>query len=297
MRSAHPAVRKSPRPALNKTENLYLSLNGTLVARRLAWPDLAAVAAEAGFSGVDVLPQAVLDGAAATHDLLTRLGLRPAVLWLPVEFRKDETEFQATLPDLERSAQVAGAIGCPRMTTSIPASSDRPKPELLVTLRQRIRACAEALSGYGIRLGLEFLSPLELRRRFAYEFIYRMDEALEFAQSCGENVGLTLDSWHWHWAGATTADIRACRRADIVHVHLADGPSIAPEAVVDKERLMPGEGVIDLTGFFQALRAIGYDDGVSPEVFGRGLDRMMPVEGARLGLETTREVMRRAGVA
>jgi sugar phosphate isomerase/epimerase len=59
---------------------------------------------------------------------------------------------------------------------------------------------------------------------------------------------------------------------------------------------MPGEGVADLTGFFQALRKIGYDGGVSPEVFGRGLKEMPPEEGARLGLETTTAVMKKAGV-
>jgi sugar phosphate isomerase/epimerase len=60
---------------------------------------------------------------------------------------------------------------------------------------------------------------------------------------------------------------------------------------------MPGEGVIDLVSFFQALKKIGYDDGVSPEVFGRGLKNIPPEEGARLGLETTRAIMRKAGLA
>jgi sugar phosphate isomerase/epimerase len=275
---------------------LYLSLNGTLVARRLVWADLATVASVVGFDAIDVLPQAVLDGPQVTNDLLSRLRLRPAILWLPVEFRKDEAIFESTLRDLEAVASTAVKIGCPRMTASIPASSDQPKAELLPLLRERLQVCAKALAARDIRLGLEFLSPLSLRRRFRYEFIYRMDEALDLAHSCGENVGLTLDSWHWHWSGATAADIESCERGDIVHVHLADGANVAPEEVVDSERLMPGEGVIDLVGFFQALRRIGYDDGVSPEVFGRGLDRMLPEEGARLGLETSRRVMRQAGV-
>ncbi len=70
-----------------------------------------------------------------------------------------------------------------------------------------------------------------------------------------------------------------------------------PEQVQDSQRLMPGEGVIDLVGFFQALQKIGYEDGLSPEVLGR-VPKDMPVEeGARLGLETTLGVMREAGVA
>ena len=76
-----------------------------------------------------------------------------------------------------------------------------------------------------------------------------------------------------------------------------DSPKLAPEKVVDSERLMPGEGVIDLTAFFGALNKIGYTDGVSPEVFGRGLKDMPPEEGAKMGLETTRAAMRKAGLA
>jgi sugar phosphate isomerase/epimerase len=60
---------------------------------------------------------------------------------------------------------------------------------------------------------------------------------------------------------------------------------------------MPGEGVIDLPAFFQALKKIGYSDGVSPEVFGRGLKNIPPEEGAKMGLETTRAMMRKAAVS
>jgi sugar phosphate isomerase/epimerase len=124
-----------------------------------------------------------------------------------------------------------------------------------------------------------------------------MNEMLEFARECGPNVGLLLDSWHWHHAGATAADIIAAGKDGIVHVQVNDAPNLPPEKIVDSERLMPGEGIIDLTAFFQALKEIGYADGVSPEVFGRGLKDMPPEEGAKMGLETTRAVMRKAGVA
>jgi sugar phosphate isomerase/epimerase len=76
-----------------------------------------------------------------------------------------------------------------------------------------------------------------------------------------------------------------------------DSPSLPPEKIQDDERLMPGEGVIDLVGFFGALKEIGYGEGVSPEVFGRGLKNIPPEEGAHMGLETTRAIMRKAGIA
>jgi sugar phosphate isomerase/epimerase len=40
---------------------------------------------------------------------------------------------------------------------------------------------------------------------------------------------------------------------------------------VDNERVMPGEGVIDLLGFLRALRYAGYDGAVSVEVLSKTL--------------------------
>jgi sugar phosphate isomerase/epimerase len=59
---------------------------------------------------------------------------------------------------------------------------------------------------------------------------------------------------------------------------------------------MPGEGVINLVGFLRALQQIGYQDALSVEVFGRAKD-MTPEDAAKLGLETSRAVMRKAGLA
>jgi len=71
----------------------------------------------------------------------------------------------------------------------------------------------------------------------------------------------------------------------------------APEDVKDNQRLLPGEGVIDLIGFFQALKQVGYEDGISPEALGRIPADTPPEEGARMGLEASLKIMHKAGVA
>ncbi len=147
-----------------------------------------------------------------------------------------------------------------------------------------------------MRLGLEFLGPLHLRKQFKYEFIWRMNEMLEFAKECGPNVGLLLDAWHWHHAGATTEDIVNAGRERIVHVHFDDAPKLPPEQIRDDQRLLPGEGVINLTGFLQALQKIGYRDALSVEVFGRGLERHVGRESSKawFGLVTGVSFKKRA---
>ncbi len=277
---------------------MYVALNGTLVAGRTPWPEFAQLAAKTGFPGTDVnIAKAMEAGVGPTRKLLADLKLKPAVVPLPVEFRKDAETFQQDLVKLAPAAEFAKAIGCPRMTTWILPSSELPKPEQRRIYKDRFQACAKILERSGVRLGLENVSPVHLRKRFAYEFIYRTDEMLEFAKECGPNVGLLLDSWHWHHAGGTLADIAAAGKDRIVHVQLADAPDFPPDKILDNERLMPGEGIADLVGFLKALKKAGYGDGISPEVFGRGLKDMAPEAGAKLGLETTLAVMRKAGVA
>ena len=256
---------------------MYLSINSTLVANRVQWPEFARLAADLGYPGVDLnLGRAMLAGVEATRALLAELKLKPAVASLPVEFRKDEAAFRESLAKLPDAASFAAAVGCPRMATWLMSSSETPKAELRKILLDRFRACTDVLARSHARLAIEFLGPLHIRKRFPHEFIWRMNEMVEFARDCGPNAGVMLDSWHWHHAGATPQDIVAAGKQRIVHVQIADAPDLPPEKILDSERLMPGEGIIDFNAFFGALRKIGYEDGVSPEVFGRGLKDMPP---------------------
>lgn len=278
------------------SRQMFLSLNSVLISGRVKWPEFARLAAKVGFPGTDVaLAPAMEAGAAATRDLLAQLHVKPAVLDFPVEFRKDDAAFEAGLPKLKEAAPFAAAIGCPRMVTYIMSSSPIPKDELRKTYKARFTECARILAGSNVRLGLEFLGPLHLRKAFPHEFIWRMNEMLEFAKECGPNVGLLLDVWHWHHAGATTQDILAAGRESIVHVHFNDAPNLPPEQIRDNQRLLPGEGIIDLVGFLRALQKIGYTDALSVEVFGR-LKDVPPEEAAQKGLNASLAVFQKAGV-
>jgi len=277
---------------------MFLALNGTLLAgAKLSWPDTVRLAARVGFPGVDVfLSPAMAEGVKPTRSLLEHLRLRPSSIGFPVEFRKDEETFSRDLPKLEPAAKFGVAIGCPRMHTWVPASSATPKAELRAAWLKRFRASAEILARSGVRLGLEFLGPKHLRTAGAHEFIWRMDEMLAFARECGPNVGLLLDAWHWHHAGGTTDDIVKAGKDAIVHVHVNDSAKLSPDEVRDNQRLWPGDGVIDLTGFFRALDKIGYRDAVSVEVFGDFLKGMEPEKAALTGFLKARGAMQKAGV-
>jgi sugar phosphate isomerase/epimerase len=276
---------------------MLLSLNPVIVGGRANWPELAKVAAQAGFPGVEVpIVKAMESSPDAIKAVLKENKVKPGAIGLPVDFRKDEAIFEKDLAGLAKAAGYAAAIGCPRMATYILSSASLPKPEQRKLLQGRLRKVTDILERSHVRLGLEFLGPLHIRKAQPHEFIWKMDEMLEFARDCGNNCGLLLDSWHWHHAGATPDDIVKAGRKAIVHVHLADAQNLPPEQIKDNERLLPGEGVVNWKGFFGALKQIGYKDAVSPEVFGRGLKDMPLDQAAKITCDATKKLMGELGV-
>lgn len=285
-------------PAFAKPNGPFVSLNGSLTNGKAPWPDFVRLAAKVGYGGADLdLNASMKQGVAATNSLYADSKIRPGVGNLPVQYTGEEAAFQTGLKNLSDAAPFLAAVNCPRLMAVLPPASATPKAEYRRIIKDRVSAISEVLLRSKVRLGLEFLGPLHFRTSQPHEFIWKMDEALAFARECGPNIGLQLDAWHWHHAGATVADILAAGKSRIVSVHVSDAKKQPPEEVRDNRRLLPGEGVIDLVGFFRALKKIGYVDAISPEPIGRIPKEASAEEGARLGLESTLAVMRKAGVA
>ncbi len=288
---------------------MFLALNNSLTgaqpgsgngpARIMDYGDFLRLAASTGYAGADVtLNNAMKMDAQAVAALYRELKLRPGLAsQIPALFPKDQAVFQTNFKRLEESVRFMSAIGCSTMYAVILPSSDVPKAELRKIYKERLQAVSEMLRPSKIKLGLKFVGLVSLRKRQPYEFIWRMDELRAFTKECGPNIGVMLDSWHWHLAGATPADIVAAGRDRIVSVHVSDAPAnLVAEQVKDDQRVLPGEGVMDLVGFFGALKKIGYSGAVGPEPLGRFKREQWDGAGAKLALDATRSVMKRAGI-
>jgi sugar phosphate isomerase/epimerase len=294
------------RPAF-AASGMFVSMNGALTAgKNVGWPDFARLAARTGYGGVDwSLGPAKTAGLEATKALFAELNIKPTITNLPMArplpFGGDQAAFQAALAALAEDAAFTAGIGCQRMMMVLSATGPLPKDEYRKVVTDRLAAVAEVLQKTNIRLGLEFLGVQSFRSGRAggppaNPFIWTLPETAALAKDIGPNIGVILDVWHWHHSGGTTADILNTDKSRIVHVHVSDAKPMAPEDVRDNMRVMPGEGSIDLIGFFQALHKIGYADGVSPEPLGRVPADMPAEDAAKLGLETTLAVMKKAGV-
>ena len=266
--------------------SFHPSLAGGAAVR---WPETARIAGAAGYDAVDV-PLREFGDARQAGEVLAAAGVTagPAAQ-LPVEFRRDEATFVEDLAALTRLAALAADLGVTTLYRSLPASSDTPAGELLPVLRGRLARVVPILEEHGLALGIEVLGPLHRRREGSHELLWRLRDAAALAHELGGATGVVADAWHWHHADETAADLAALGDR-ILHVHLADAPPVAPEAIDDLERLLPGEGVVDFAGFFTGLAAAGYDGAVTPEVIGYGCAGD-PVACARRALDATRAVL------
>ena len=281
---------------------MYSALSpGAIGVKANTLAEAIAAAKVGGFAGVEFNPVEVADrierdGAEAVKNLFADAGIRPAGFGLPTDWRGDEAAWRESLAKLPRLASAAAAIGGGRtMTWIMPSDNEREYDANRRFHIERFTPVAEILAAAGVSLGLEFIGTPSLRAAYAHPFISNMTEMLAMGAEIGPNVGLLLDSWHWHTSGGTVAEIAALKPEQIVYVHVNDAPAGVPlNELQDGVRALPGEtGVIDLAGFLAALRTTGYGGPVATEPFQKEL-YALATDGERL--LAVRAAMNAAGI-
>ena len=90
-----------------------------------------------------------------------------------------------------------------------------------------------------------------------------------------------LDSCHWHASGAQPLDGYPVGRLALVHLN--DAPAKPPREIEDADRVLPGDGVINLKALIQELRSSKYQGPWSLETFNPGYWTEDPEDIARRG--------------
>ena len=244
-------------------------MNPSTVGRRLELQEYLAVASGAGFPMADIDAASVIrEGAGQVREWLDTYGVKWASFGLPLGLDASDAEFSHGLEQLVEAAAVAAQFGVTRCVTWLWPSIDAEPARYALQLAIRARACADVLARHEIRLGLEFVGPHHLRRK-KYPFIHNIPDLLVLLDAVErDNVGVLLDSYHWYTSGQSMADLKQLPLSRVVHVHVND-TSAPPEEAHDQERLLPGEGRIDLRAFVGYLSDVGYDGPLSVEVLRR----------------------------
>src|SRR3954447_12519289 len=121
-------------------------------------------------------------------------------------------------------------------------------------VREGIRAVASAGQEAGVPVALE---PVHESQAEVFSFVHTIPDALELIGP--EPVGIMLDVWHISDPAAIAAHV-----GDIAGVHVSDWREPTRSHF---DRVLPGDGVIDLAAAFRALAASGYEGWYDVEIF------------------------------
>jgi len=182
----------------------------------------------------------------------------------------------ARLPNLKANAENARLIrelGADKMIVG----TDGPEQNSVGALDAVAGAMwnlAEATEDIGVDIAIEFnWSPI----------IKSLQSAVRVAEIADHpRVGVLFDAAHYHVTPTKLRDINESSVRCIKHVHLDDMPDTPADLTHrDFDRVLPGEGVVDLPGVISALEQNGYRGYFSIEMFSANLWRLPAKEAAR----------------
>jgi sugar phosphate isomerase/epimerase len=159
-----------------------------------------------------------------------------------------------------------------------------------IRLTERFAALCDDAQRFGLTVDLEFVPWMQVGDLASAAQIVRRVER--------DNLGIAVDALHFDRSQSRIEDVAALPRTWFRYVQLCDAPrewqsdreSLLRAAT--KERLMPGEGAIDLVGL---LRALPRGIPVALEIPTATLAQTVPAsERLQRAVKATREVLRTA---
>lgn len=178
-----------------------------------------------------------------------------------INFR-DAQGFGEIMSGLKFCCEAGKLIGCQRVVI-VPTFDvgNKTIPEIRDECVRVIHQMADVAEPFGMNLAFEFVGyPNCSVNTFgqAYDIVKTVDR---------KNVGIVLDCFHFHAMGSRFEDLEAADATKIFILHLDDSENLPVGAARDHNRLMPGEGTVDLTRILTTLKRLGYDSMVSIELF------------------------------
>jgi len=151
-------------------------------------------------------------------------------------------------------------------------------------LPQRYKELLEIGRQEGIRPTFEYIS--------FFKSVHTLKKAWEIVQVTEDpEASLILDAFHNWNSGSTEEELRSIPVEKISHYHIDDAdPSKAAGTQTDPDRVMPGDGQIDLRAEVKALKEMGYDGTVSLELFNASWWKRDPKETLQVGLQRMKEL-------
>ena len=254
---------------------MYKTLDAAMLGIPGTIQELAPLAVQYGFEGINLPKAALLDPRAADEALACARdhGLKWGLLQTPADFYApdlDDAAFGAALATLDQWAAVGERLGVAYAYNHVwPSSATRPFAENFDWHVARLSRVQAVLRDHGIRYGLEFLGPHELRVAGRYPFVHTIAGVLAIADAAGGEAGFLFDTYHWYCGSRRLDDLyyAAQHTSRMVNLHLNDGiAGKTPDEQLDLTRAMPmTTGVIDSALIYRVFEAAGYQGPVMCE--------------------------------
>lgn len=278
-------------------ERVELGLNGATTLKADLATDIR-VAGEAGYDFVEIWAAKLVGylergGLAGLRRDLRQAGVRAATLNSVERITfNDPSGYERMREEFTRLCRIAAAIRC---ETVLVVPSPRPARVSEAAVEAETVRVLRGLSAiarpFGVRLALEFLG-------FADCSVNSLAQCARIVGATARpNVGLVLDTFHFHAGGSSLASIQTVDPRKIFMVHLNDVERAPRGKLHDALRLFPGEGVLPLSRILGALRRVGYAGGYSVEIFRPQYWRRPPLQVARQAHGAARAALEQAGLA
>ncbi len=177
---------------------------------------------------------------------------------------------------ISNNAKLLAELGATRMVVGTDGPADPKEVKDPIGKMAKVFAqIAKQINGTGVTLCIEFnWSPIVKSLRTAVEIARR---------SGSERVGVLFDPAHYHCTPTKFEQINAQSVPFIRHVHVDDMRDKPGElSDCNSDRVLPGQGCLDLRTLFGALEKFGYEGFFSIEMFSDELWAMPPGKAARL---------------
>ncbi|MBI1374351.1 MAG: TIM barrel protein [Phycisphaera sp.] len=244
------------------------------------------LAGEAGFAGIELWINDVYDyighggevrdveKAVADHGLIV-----PSVIAMRKWGDEEGWEHQLVLDEAKRRFALGARLGAPYIVATPPLTDPR-QDHLASRYRELLAIGREE----GIKPTFEYIS--------FFASVYNLSDAWRIVQEADDpDATLIVDAFHNWNSGSTLDDLRAIPADRISHYHIDDAhPDKPAKTQKDPDRLMIGDGQIDLAAEVAVMKEIGYAGTVSLELFNAELWAKDPADVLKIGIERMREL-------
>lgn len=245
-----------------------------------------AIAGEAGYTGIELWFDDIdrhLNEGGSTSEILAAVndnGLKVvSTIFLKGWWDTEGAVHKTAMEECKRRMHLAAALRSKHYIAGPPLG-----PVDIETGAKRYRELLELGMSIGVKPSAEYLG-------FAEEF-NTIEKAVDLINRCDHPAATIVhDPFHIFRGGGSIESVASLKPEQIAVFHFNDAPDFPPrELQHDPDRVMPGDGHLDLKRLLSLLKGTGYDGWISLELFNRDWWRKDPRETAKVGLERMREL-------